>query len=120
MIEWFKGAWRWTAKKVRAAWPWLKWTLAVAGALVAWNILKARLSRLVGTTEAPTKWAKIPNDDNHVLAKNPTTGDMEIVELPTGVKADEVRSVGISKTGETYEVERLHTPSFGPDRSGGG
>ncbi len=95
----------WFAK----AWPWLKWVLVVVAAVVAWKILRAKLSSLLDFVSRPAKWSRIPGMETHVVALNPVTGSPETVELPAGVKARDVTAVGISEHAGGYEVEAMHT-----------
>ena len=103
----------WAAVKGFVAKHW-RLLLGVAVAVVAyliWRRIKVRISSLLdGLISRPAKWSKIPGVETHVVAINPNTGKHETVELPMGVKARDVESVGITSAGGTYEVARLHDP----------
>jgi hypothetical protein len=100
-----RKAWGW----IKRSWSWLRWVLAAVAAVVLWRALHARISSLVDWVSKPAKWAKIPGVQTHVVALNPNTGAPETVELPAGVKASDVTSVGISEVSGGYHVEALHT-----------
>lgn len=106
-------------KAAKKAWPWLKWVIAgallIAGIKMAARVTYDRMSMVRDKVAKPAKWQRVPGNQTYVMVQDPDTGKLETVELPPGVKARTVKTVGIAKSGDAYEVEILHSPT---DRRG--
>lgn len=110
-MTWLKKTWAAVKAFVAKHWKAIGVVIIAVVVFIVWRKLKARLSSLLdGFIQSPAKWSKIPGIDSHVVAINPNTGKPETVELPQGVKAREVESIGITAQGGSYEVARLHDP----------
>ena len=112
MRQYLSKAWAAVKSFVAKHWKAIVLGLLAVVALIIWRRIKVRISSLLdGLISRQAKWSKIPGVETHVVAINPNTGKPETIELPMGVKARDVESVGITSAGGTYEVARLHTPT---------
>ncbi len=110
-MTWLKRAWATVKRFVSKHWRLLVGVAVAVVVYFLWRKFATRLSFFIdGLISRPAKWSKIPGVQTHVVAINPNSGDPETVELPAGVKARDVESVGISTSGGTYEIAKLHNP----------
>ena len=90
---------------------WIKWLGIVLALAVGYMVAARFMAKLTQRVREPITWKALPGIEGSVAVLNPATGRLDIVALPDGVVASKVKSVGISETRGTYEVEIKHVPT---------
>lgn len=90
---------------------WLRYLLLAAALMVGYMLTVKAWARIVGSIAKPTTWKTLPGVTDAVAVMNPNTGSMDVVMLPDNVGPSDLVSVGITETGDDYEIEIKHETS---------
>jgi len=102
--------------KLKAAWKWIKWVLAIISVALAGIILGRVIEKaIVHNVEKKRNWA--PYGANDIAIMDANNNIIKTVQLPinpdTGkhVKYEDILAVGMPISGEKVYVEIKHTPT---------
>jgi hypothetical protein len=86
----------------------IKWIIWGIGIIIA-VILGKKLAdlKLFDRNDGKKHWSKIPGKEDEIMMET-EPGTWEAVKLPSGVKADDVKNAGVSKTDGKIKVEVKH------------
>ena len=94
--DWIKGKW------------WIKWVLFVVVAFIGYRVIVKKGAKLVNRlAQKSINWTPVPGSPNVILIRDPETKVSELVQLPPGIKSDDIQSAAKGKM-DTYEVTINH------------
>lgn len=100
---------------------WIRYALLAAAMVMGYMLTVKAWARIVKSIAQPTTWKTLPGVTDAVAVMNPNTGSMDVVMLPDSVGPSDLVSVGITETGDDYEIEIKHdTGSLRDDTTGDG